>query len=97
MKPPFALLFSLCALALASCGKNEPAKPAALSAPVPPPPPAVAAEPKKDPPEVLQKLQGQLPRLDPEKAKFIAVPSTPPDPKTEEKKSEEIKKADAAK
>jgi hypothetical protein len=35
--------------------------------------------------------------MDPEKAKYIAVPSTPPDPKTEEKKPEEIKKADSAK
>ena len=78
----------------AAAPKDEPpAKPAAATAP----PPAPQVETPKEGPEQLQKLQGTLPRLDPEKAKFIAVPSTPPDPKTEEKKPEEIKKADAAK
>ena len=94
-----ALFLPAFVLALTSCEKaaepkdEPPAKPAAAAAQ----PPAPQVETPKESPEQLQKLQGTLPRMDPEKAKFIAVPSTPPDPKTEEKKPEEIKKADAAK
>lgn len=68
----------LVSLLLAACGKDEAVKPAA-SAPsaATPPPPAVA---KKDTPADLKKLQGELPRMDPEKARFIAVASTPPNP-----------------
>jgi|JI6StandDraft_1071083.scaffolds.fasta_scaffold81614_2 hypothetical protein len=94
-----ALFLPAFVLALTSCEKaaapkdEPPSKPAAAAAL----PAAPKVETPKESPEQLQKLQGTLPRMDPEKAKFIAVPSTPPDPKTEEKKSEEIKKADAAK
>jgi hypothetical protein len=96
-----ALFLPAFVLALTSCEKaaapkdEPPAKPAAAAAAASPPAPK--AETPKESPEQLQKLQGTLPRMDPEKAKFIAVPSTPPDPKTEEKKPDEIKKADAAK
>jgi len=50
-------------------------------------------------PEVTQPPvpQGKLPVMDPEKAKFIAAPSTPkaPQVKTAEKPVEETKKAEA--
>ena len=94
-----ALFLPAFVLALTSCEKaaapkdEPPSKPAAAAAL----PAAPKVETPKESPEQLQKLQGTLPRMDPEKAKFIAVPSTPPDPKPEEKKPEEIKKADAAK
>jgi len=70
-------------LLLVSCGKKE----------VKPEPKAVAAKPateKKAPPVP----QGKLPQMDPEKAKFIAVPTTPKDPesKKDEKPKAEIKK-----
>jgi len=58
-------------LLLVSCGKEE-TKPPQKAASVPPPPPE-----KKMPPVP----QGKLPVMDPDKAKFIAVPSTPKDPK----------------
>lgn len=90
---PLAALF---ALALSACDKP--------AAPVPEPaakPANVPLTPKpeapKETPEELKQLQGKLPRMNPEKAKFIAVPSTPPDAKIEEKKPEEIKKPDSAK
>ncbi|MBK8040107.1 MAG: hypothetical protein IPK22_23690 [Verrucomicrobiaceae bacterium] len=96
----FHLLTAALTLLLSACEKpaaptpEPPAKPApaAVVAPVEPKP-----EAPKETLEELKKLQGKLPRMDPEKAKFIAVPSTPPDPKTEEKKPEEIKKPDSAK
>ncbi|HBJ85168.1 MAG TPA: hypothetical protein DDZ88_15110 [Verrucomicrobiales bacterium] len=71
-------------LLLVSCGKEE----------VKPEPKAVAAKPapeKKAPPSVPQ---GKLPVMDPEKAKFIAVPSTPKEPevKKAEKPAAEAKK-----
>lgn len=65
-------LVCLVALMLASCGKEEPksqSKPEAAAKP--------AAAPEKKMPPVPQ---GELPKMDPEKAKFIAVPSTPKDP-----------------
>lgn len=67
-------------LLLVSCGKEEaapaPKKAAVATKPAPAPVPE-----KKMPPVP----QGKLPQMDPEKAKFIAVPSTP--------KDEEVKKA----
>lgn len=75
---------------LVSCEKAEPQK-----ASEPPPqiqPTPVTDLPKKKEPQApadtaedLKKLQGNLPRMDPEKAKFIATPSTPPDPKSADK------------
>ncbi len=78
------LLFT--ALLLVSCRKEQPPpvpvpeakKVVAAPAPVP----VTKPVPKKDLPPVPQ---GKLPQMDPEKAKFIAAPSTPQD--------EEIKKA----
>lgn len=73
---------SLCliALLLIACGKEAPA----------PAPKKAAVPPKQVVPEI--KLppvpQGKLPQMDPAKAKFIAVPSTPKDP--------EIKKVEEA-
>ena len=85
---------------LASCKKTEPPKTSEIPQPIQP---ASAADspPKKEPPaqidtqEDLKKLQAKLPRMAPEKAKFIAVPSTPPDPKpvTASKPAETIVKA----
>ncbi|MDP1586437.1 MAG: hypothetical protein Q8M07_01725 [Prosthecobacter sp.] len=63
-------------LLLVSCGKEE-VKPQPKAATAPKPVPE-----KKMPPVP----QGKLPVMDPEKAKFIAVPSTPKDP--------EVKKAE---
>lgn len=85
---------------LASCEKTEPKKTSEMPQQVQPAP-AAGSPPKKEPPaqidtpEELKKLQGKLPRMDPEKAKFIAVPSTPPDPKpvTASKPAETIVKA----
>jgi hypothetical protein len=75
-------------LLLVSCGKEE----------TKPQPQAVSAAPKKVEPEKKMPPvpQGELPKMDPEKAKFIAVPSTPKDtePKKDEKPAGEIKKAD---
>jgi hypothetical protein len=63
-------------LLLVSCGKEE-TKPQPKAVVTPKPAPE-----KKAPPVP----QGKLPVMDPEKAKFIAVPSTPKDP--------EVKKAE---
>ncbi|MBL9131192.1 MAG: hypothetical protein JNG86_08340 [Verrucomicrobiaceae bacterium] len=61
----------LAGLLLASCGKEQSPKPAAAPA---------RQEQKKDTPADLKKLAGDLPKMDPEKAKFIAAPATPADP-----------------
>lgn len=78
------LLFATLAVSLATSGCDKSADPAPQAPAVPAPAPQ-SANPKraaaKDTPEQLQALQGELPRMDAEKAKFIAVPSTPPDPK----------------
>lgn len=69
----------LIALLLVACGRDAPRpEPKAKAAAVAPKP----APEKKLPPVP----QGKLPKMDPEKAKFIAVPSTPKDP--------EVKKID---
>jgi hypothetical protein len=75
-------LFLLISLLLVSCGKEE-AKPQPKAVVTP-----QAAPEKKTAPTVPPKPvpQGKLPVMDPEKAKFIAVPSTPKDP--------EVKKAE---
>jgi cell division protein FtsN len=72
---------ALAGLLLASCGKKEEPKPVV----------AKPAPEKKAQPTVPQ---GKLPVMDPEKAKFIAVPSTPKDPevKKAEKPTLETKK-----
>ncbi len=72
---------SLIALLLASCGKKEEPKPAASKA---------ISEKNAQPPVP----QGKLPQMDPEKAKFIAVPNTPKDAevKKAEKPAVEAKK-----
>ena len=70
----------LIVLALASCGKEEAKpEPKAVTAPK-----AAAALEKKEKTQISVP-EGDLPKMDPEKAKFIAVPSTPKDP--------EVKKA----
>lgn len=84
MKPSVLALSLL--VVLASCEKTEPNK-TSETPPKVQPAPAADSPPKKEPParidkpEDLKKLQGNLPRMDPEKAKFIAVPNTPPDAK----------------
>lgn len=104
----FYLPATALALVLSACDKpagpaaptpETPAKPADVVVPVEPKP-----EAPKETPEELKALQGKLPRMDPEKAKFIAVPSTPPDPKPDkpvEKKApataEEVKKPEEIK
>lgn len=70
----------LIVLALASCGKEE-AKPEPKAVTAPKAADVLEKKEKTHPPVP----QGDLPKMDPEKAKFIAVPSTPKDP--------EIKKA----
>ena len=79
-------LVCLAALLLVSCGKEE-RKPEPKAKAVETPKPA----PEKKMPPVPQ---GKLPKMDPEKAKFIAVPSTPKDPesKKDEKSAEAAKK-----
>ncbi|WP_395748187.1 hypothetical protein [Prosthecobacter sp.] len=69
---------SLCLLALllVACGKEEPkAEPKAVS-------PAAEVSPKPVVPEKKLPVapQGELERMDPEKAKYIAIPNTPKDP-----------------
>ena len=92
----YIMKLSLLALSLlvtlVSCEKSDSQKASEPSPQVQQP--AVADAPKKkdsptpsDTPEDLKQLQGKLPRMDPEKAKFIAVPSTPPDPKPATKPS----------
>ncbi|MGV3661472.1 MAG: hypothetical protein ACO1TE_14885 [Prosthecobacter sp.] len=76
--------FFALAMLLVSCGKEE-SKPAATEVKkttVAPPP--VEKKPLPEAP------QGKLPKMDPEKARFIAVPNTPPD-----KAGPEVKKAEA--
>jgi len=88
----------LIALLLVACGKEVPqpepkAKTVAASTPASFKP----VVPEKKLPPVPQ---GKLPQMDPEKAKFIAVPSTPKDPevtkveKPTDKPAPEIKKVD---
>lgn len=74
-------------LFLVSCGKEEPQSQSNAAVPAP-----KKATPEKKMPPVPQ---GELPKMDPEKARFIAVPSTPkdPEPKKDEKPKEEVKKA----
>ncbi len=67
----------LIALLLVACRKEEPQPEAKAKAAVAVPKPAPV---KKELPPVPQ---GKLPQMDPEKAKFIAVPSTPKDPEVE--------------
>lgn len=83
MKPSLLALSLL--VTLVSCEKTEPAKaseplPTTQTAPVADSPTKQGLPPAADTPEDLKELQGKLPRMDPEKAKFIAVPSTPRDP-----------------
>ncbi len=71
----------LIALLLVACGKEEP-KPEVKAK-------AAEVTPKPVPAKKLPPVpQGKLPKMDPEKAKFIAVPSTPKDP--------EVKKVEMA-
>lgn len=82
MKHLFSIAFI--GLLLASCGKEE-SKPQ---------PKAVAAHQKVEPEKKMPPVpHGKLPKMDPEKAKFIAVPSTPKDAevKKAEKPAEEAK------
>ncbi len=84
---------SLCliALLLVACDKEEP-KPEPKAQ-------AAAVTPKPVPAKKLPPVpQGKLPKMDPEKAKFIAVPSTPKDPEVKkvEKSATETKKAAAS-
>lgn len=81
------LPIALVSLLLASCGKEE-------SKPQIAPAPAKKVEPEKK--KVPLVPQGELPKMDPDKAKFIAVPSTPkdPDPKKKEKSAEEDKRTE---
>lgn len=65
----------LAGLLLASCGKKEETKP-------------VAAKPAPEKKAQTLVPQGKLPQMDPEKAKFIAVPSTPKDTEAEKPTSE---------
>lgn len=80
----------LCALLLVACGKeaSQPEPKAKVTAAAPKPAPV-----KKELPPVPQ---GKLPKMDPEKAKFIAVPSTPKDPEVKkvEKPAVEAKSAE---
>jgi len=98
MKP--SLLALSLFVTLVSCEKTDSKKASEPSPQVQQAP--VAEAPKKkesstpaESPEDLKKLQGNLPRMDPEKAKFIAAPSTPPDPKSADtpKAAETIVKA----
>ena len=80
----------LIALLLVACGKEEPKpEPKATGA---------AVTPKLVPAKKLPPVpQGKLPKMDPEKAKFIAVPSTPKDPevkKVADKPTVEVKKVE---
>jgi|GEM_PF-830909 len=83
----------LIALLLVACGKEAPQPEPKAKAAAATPKPAVE---KKQPPVP----QGPLPKMDPQKAKFIAVPSTPKDPEVKkigdaaEKPKAETKKAE---
>ena len=84
MKP--VLFVIVCALGLSACGKKEEAP-----KPVAPPP---AKKPVETPaPEDVTKLQGDLKRMDPEEAKFIAVPNTPAEVKKAAKPEEPTQSA----
>ena len=75
------LRLCLTALLLVACGKVAP-QPESKSK-------TAVANPKPVPVKELPPVpQGKLPKMDPEKAKFIAVPSTPKDP--------EVKKVEMA-
>jgi hypothetical protein len=69
----------LIALLLVACGKEAPQPESKAKAAAVAPQPAPAKKLPSTP-------QGKLPQMDPAKAKFIAVPSTPKDP--------EVKKAE---
>ena len=82
----------LFALLLVACGKEvpSPATKAKVAAVAPQPVPAKPLPPTP---------QGELPKMDPAKAKFIAVPSTPEDTEVkggEKPKGEGVKGASAA-
>ena len=80
----------LIALLLVACGKEAPQPEAKAK--------TAAATSKPVPEKKLPSVpQGKLPKMDPEKAKFIAVPSTPKDPelKKVEKPAAETNKAAA--
>lgn len=79
----------LIALLFVACGKED--APPAPTAKAP-----VAAAKKTGPEKKLPPVpQGKLPKMDPDKAKFIAIPSTPKDPevKKQAKPAPETKKA----
>jgi len=78
-----ALIVISCLL-LVACGKKEETQPATT---------AKAVTEKGVQPLVPE---GKLSRMDPDKAKFIAAPSTPkdPEPKNEAKSAAEVKKAE---
>lgn len=82
------VFLAIACLLLSSCDKQE-AKPE---------PKATAASAKKAsvPEKKMPPVpQGKLPQMDPEKAKFIAVPSTPKEPEMKKaaKPQDEVKKA----
>ncbi len=72
---------ALAGLLFTSCGKKEAPKPVTAKP---------APEKKAQPPAP----QGKLPVMNPEKAKFIAVPNTPkdPEPRKDEKPAVETRK-----
>lgn len=77
MKP---LVYTTLVILLAACDKEAPQRPS-------PNQPSAVAKPTPAKPKALTVPQGKLPKMDPEKAKFIAAPSTPeerqPDKSTE--------------
>jgi PBP1b-binding outer membrane lipoprotein LpoB len=80
----------LIALLLVACGKEapQPDQKAKAATAIPKPAPEIKLPPVP---------QGKLPQMDPEKAKFIAVPSTPKDPEVEkaaDKPKVEVKKVE---
>lgn len=79
-------------LLIASCGKEEP-KPAAPAEAAKAPQTVAAPKPPPEKKPLPVAPQGKLPQMDPEKAKFIATPSTPKD-KTQDG---EVKTPDTAK
>lgn len=88
MKPCICLL----ALILVSCGKEE-AQPE-LKRGGAPPSASTSSKPAVPEKKLPPVPQGKLPQMAPEKAKFIAVPSTPKDPadKTADKSMADAKK-----
>ncbi len=84
------LIVLIASLLLVSCGREEDKSvPKAVAAPTAKP----ASAPEKKAPPVPQ---GKLPKMDPEKSKFIAVPSTPKDPEVKKaaKPSGKVERAD---